>query len=216
MMIGLGGNNGTTLTAGILANKFGYTWETKEGVKSPNWYGSITQSSTIRVGMDANGKDVYVPLKSLVPMINPNDIEIDGWDISSLDLSQAMKRSKVLNIDLQRKLMKHMSEIKPRPSIYIPDFIAANQSYRADNIIKAEKKSEALDQIRKDIRDFKKNKELDQVVVLWTANTERFSEEIEGFNDTSDNLFRSICNNSTEISPSTLFAVASILEGVSF
>jgi myo-inositol-1-phosphate synthase len=95
MMIGLGGNNGTTLTAGILANKFGYTWETKEGVKSPNWYGSITQSSTIRVGMDANGKDVYVPLKSLVPMINPNDIEIDGWDISSLDLSQAMKRSKV-------------------------------------------------------------------------------------------------------------------------
>lgn len=95
MMVGLGGNNGTTLTAGIFANKFGYTWETKVGVKSPNWFGSITQSSTIRVGMDANGKDVYVPLKSLVPMVNPNDIEIDGWDISSMNLGEAMKRSKV-------------------------------------------------------------------------------------------------------------------------
>jgi len=95
MMVGLGGNNGTTLTAGIFANKYGYTWETKSGVKSPNWFGSITQSSTVRVGMDASGRDVYVPLKSLVPMINPNDIEIDGWDISSLDLGQAMKRAEV-------------------------------------------------------------------------------------------------------------------------
>lgn len=107
-----------------------------------------------------------------------------------------------------------MCEIKPRPSLYIPDYIAANQKDRADNVIKTEKKSEALDQIRTDIKDFKKNKKLDQVIVLWTANTERFSDVIEGINDTSDNLLRSICRNESEISPSTLFAVASILEGV--
>lgn len=112
--------------------------------------------------------------------------------------------------------MKKMSEIIPRKSIYIPEFIAANQTSRADNVIEMEKKSEALDQIRTDIRDFKKCKELDQVIVIWTANTERFSEEIEGLNDTSDNLLRSICKNESEISPSTLFAVASILEGVRF
>lgn len=112
--------------------------------------------------------------------------------------------------------MKHMCEIKPRPSIYIPDFIAANQLDRADNIIKNEKKSEVLEQLRNDIREFKECKKLDQVIVLWTANTERFSQEIEGVNDTSDNLLRSICKNESEISPSTLFAVASILEGVRF
>lgn len=112
--------------------------------------------------------------------------------------------------------MKHMSEIKPRPSVYNPDFIAANQSDRADNLINTEKKCEVLDHIRADIRDFKKCKNLDQVIVLWTGNTERFSEEIEGINDTSDNLLGSINKNETEISPSTLFAVASILEGVRF
>lgn len=95
-MIGLGGNNATTLVAGILANKYGYTWETKSGVKTPNWFGSITQSSTVRVGMDSVGKEVYVPLKNLVPMINPNDIEIDGWDISCMDLGQAMQRAEVM------------------------------------------------------------------------------------------------------------------------
>lgn len=122
----------------------------------------------------------------------------------------------MLDIGLQNKLLPHMSKIKPRPSIYSPDFIAANQSARADNVIKTIKKSEALDQIRSDIKDFKTCNNLDQVIVLWTANTERFSDEIEGLNDTSDNLLNSICKNESEISPSTLFAVASILEGVIF
>jgi myo-inositol-1-phosphate synthase len=30
MLVGLGGNNGTTFTAGILANRKGLTWQTKE------------------------------------------------------------------------------------------------------------------------------------------------------------------------------------------
>ena len=32
MLVGLGGNNGSTFTAGILANKKNQTWETKEGM----------------------------------------------------------------------------------------------------------------------------------------------------------------------------------------
>ena len=55
---------------------------------------------------------------------------------------------------------------------------------------------------------------MEKVIVLWTANTERFCEVDEGLNDTSENLLASIKNNEAEVSPSTLFAVASILEGV--
>lgn len=53
-----------------------------------------------------------------------------------------------------------------------------------------------------------------QVIVLWTANTERFCEVAAGLNDTTDSLLQSIRDNSDEVSPSTLFAVASIMEGV--
>ncbi len=53
-----------------------------------------------------------------------------------------------------------------------------------------------------------------QVIVLWTANTERFCDVRRGLNDTSDTLLRSIRTNEEEVSPSTIFAVASILEGV--
>ena len=37
LMIGWGGNNGTTLTAGILANKLNVSWNTKEGLNHPNY-----------------------------------------------------------------------------------------------------------------------------------------------------------------------------------
>ena len=53
------------------------------------------------------------------------------------------------------------------------------------------------------------------MIVLWTANTERFSDVLTGLNDTAENLMRSIKIDASEVAPSTLFAVASILEGVS-
>jgi hypothetical protein len=36
MIVGLGGNNGTTVMAGIIANREGITWRTNKGVQTPN------------------------------------------------------------------------------------------------------------------------------------------------------------------------------------
>lgn len=214
MLVGWGGNNGTTVTGAILANKLGLTWTTKEGVQSSNYFGSLTQASTIRLGSSAEG-DVWVPFHSLLPMVNPNDLLIDGWDISAMSIGDAMKRAEVFEFDLQRQLYPHLAELKPRPSIYYADFIAANQSDRADNVLGGTK-WEQLEQIRADIRDFKAKKQVDKVIVLWTANTERFSEIIEGVNDTADNLLAAIKREESEVAPSTVFAIASILEGCSY
>ena len=56
--------------------------------------------------------------------------------------------------------------------------------------------------------------DLFQVIILWTANTERFCDVSEGLNDTAENLLMSIARNEEEVSPSSIFAVASILEKV--
>jgi myo-inositol-1-phosphate synthase len=155
------------------------------------------------------------PMKNMLPMANPDDIVWGGWDINGMNLGDAMKRSKVLDIDLQKKLYPHMESIKPLPSVYFPDFIAANQSERADNILTGSKQ-EQMEHLRQDIRDFKKTNGLDKVIVLWTANTERFASVEEGVNDTGENLLASIKRSEAEISASTVFAVASILEGSTF
>lgn len=191
MLIGWGGNNGSTLTAGIMANKLDIRWRTKEGEMRPNYFGSVTQSSTVKIGTDVAGRNVFAPLKNLLPMVNPNDLVIGGWDISSLNLAESMRRAQVLDFDLQRNLYSLLSAMHPLPSIYYPDFIAANQSDRADNVLPGNKQDH-LEEIRKNIRDFKANNELDKVIVLWTANTERFSSIETGINDTADNLLQSI------------------------
>ncbi len=173
-------------------------------------------ASTVRLGNDSQtGDAVFTPLHQLLPMVHPSDIVWSGWDINSMNLGDAMRRSRVLDYELQEKLYPHMKDIVPLPSVYFPDFIAANQSDRADNILWGTKQ-EQMERIRQDIVDFKAKHELDKVVVLWTANTERFASVEEGVNDTADNLLASIQRDEPEVSASTIFAVASILEGCTF
>jgi len=218
MLVGLGGNNGTTVTAGILANRQGLTWDTREGPRAANYYGSVVMSSTVKLGTEAKtGREINVPLNDMLPMVHPNDLAIGGWDISGMDLAAAMDRAKVLEPTLKSLVKKQMATIKPLPSIYYPDFIAANQEDRADNVVPGSKASiEHVEHLRKDIRDFKSANELDKVIVLWTANTERYADIISGVNDTADNLMKSIEAGHEEISPSTIFAVACILENAPF
>jgi len=218
MLVGLGGNNGSTVTAGIIANRRGLTWDTREGKRTANYYGSVVMGSTIKLGTDEKtGNDINIPFQELLPMVHPNDMVIGGWDISGLNLAEAMDRAAVLEPTLKQLVHKEMAAIKPLPSIYYPDFIAANQEDRADNLIPGNKASlEHVEHIRKDIRDFKAANNLDKVIVQWTANTERFADIIEGVNDTAENLLKAIEAGHEEVSPSTVFAVASILEKAPF
>lgn len=81
----------------------------------------------------------------------------------------------MLDFELQRQLVPYMKDMAPLPGIYDADFIAANQDTRADNLIKGSRQQQ-LDQLRADIREFQQRTAVDKVVILWTANTERYSD----------------------------------------
>ncbi|XP_060088746.1 inositol-3-phosphate synthase 1 [Heteronotia binoei] len=213
MLVGWGGNNGTTVTAAVLANRLGLSWTTKTGTKKANYYGSLLQASTVSLGTGRSG-EVFIPFRELLPMVHPDDIVFDGWDISGMNLADAMQRAEVLDWSLQQQLRPFLQGLKPRPGIYSPEFIAANQEERADNVLGGTM-AEQVAQIRHDLRDFKNSSGVDKVIVLWTANTERFCEVQPGINDTAAHLLQAIeCDR--EVSPSTLYAVASILEGCAY
>ncbi|CAH2218632.1 jg13602 [Pararge aegeria aegeria] len=180
MLVGWGGNNGSTFTAAVLANRHQLSWNTKNGHMNANWYGSITQASTVRLGLDENGGDVFVAMSKLLPMVHTDDLVIDGWDISPMNLAEAMGRAKVIDFDLQHKLRKEMQTMKPRPAIYDPDFIAANQ--------------------------------IEQFSIILHVSY-RFCEVAVGVHDTGDNLEKALRQNNSEISPSTIFALAAVDEG---
>mmetsp|Transcript_21558 Transcript_21558/g.37002 ORF Transcript_21558/g.37002 Transcript_21558/m.37002 type:complete len:519 (-) Transcript_21558:133-1689(-) len=214
LQVGWGGNNGSTVTAAIVANREKLSWKTRTGEEKANYFGSLTQASTIRIGA-AEGRDIYVPMKNVLPMVEPNDLVLGGWDISKMNLADSLERAKVLEPDLIRQLRPYMETMVPLPAIFDSEFIAANQGQRADNIIPGTKQ-QAVDQVRNDIRDFKTKTGVDKVIVMWTANSERYTTVEAGVNDTADNLLAAIRDGHKEISPSTLYAVASILEGCTF
>ena len=214
MLVGLGGNNGSTVAAGIIANRDKITWETRDGTMESNYFGSITQASTVKIGM-MGGEEVYAPMGKVVPMVNPNDIVLGGWDINKVNLLEAAKRAKVLDVDLVRNVSKQLEKIYPLPGVYDAAFIASNQKDRVNNVIPGNKAAQ-MAQIRKDIQEFKAKNKLDKVIVLWTANTERYSKVEAGLNMTSAEILASIEANTPEVSPSSIYACACILEGIPF
>ena len=214
MFVGLGGNNGTTATVGVLANKKKLKWDTKRGEVKANYHGSLTQCSTTWLGQDDKGNTYVAPFKALLPMVNPDDLVISGWDISKLNMYEATKRAKVLEPTMYNQLKDELEKMVPLPAIFDLSFVAPNQENRADNVIKGTKQ-EQMDEVRKQMKEFKEKNALDTVVVFWTANTERYC-EIKDFHKTADGLLQAIKNNESEISPSTLYAVAAILEKIPY
>jgi myo-inositol-1-phosphate synthase len=154
MLVGWGGNNGATVTAGIIANRHGLVWDTREGRQAANYYGSVVMASTTKLGTDrATGKEVNLPIHEMLPMVHPNDLIIGGWDISAMPLAEAMDRAQVLEPALKKLVWNEMAAMKPLPSVYYPDFIAANQEDRADNVLDGSKACMGhVEKIRQDIR----------------------------------------------------------------
>lgn len=210
MLVGLGGNNGSTFTAGVLANRRQLTWNTKNGEQKANFYGSFTQSATTHCGFrfdEQTGQlqDVHKPIKELLPMANPIDFEISGWDISGLNLYEAAKRAHVLEPTLIEQLREDLEQITPLPAALNPDYIAANQSDRADNVMTGTNR-ELIEKIKEQIREMKAR--TGKVVLLWTANTEMFLlPQINAMDDLETRI-----ETNQQLPASVLYCVAAIEE----
>lgn len=61
-----------------------------------------------------------------MPFVNPNDLVLGGWDISEMNLADALRRAEVLDYNLIEKLTPHMKDLVPLPAVYYKDFIALN------------------------------------------------------------------------------------------
>ena len=167
------GNNGSTLCATILANKNNISWHIKDGIQQPNYISSVLHASTVSTGTKlGTGKEDHVCI-SAIPMVHPNDFVLSGWDISNLLMDKAMDHAHVLNYDLQCQVTPYLALLgRPLPSIYYPDFVAANQEAQVDNLITWMDTQVCLNHIQADMQRFKEENSLDHVIVFWTANTE--------------------------------------------
>jgi myo-inositol-1-phosphate synthase len=214
MLVGLGGNNGSTFLTGILAYKKKLSWNTKNGKKKVEFIASLSQFGSIHIGYDTNNKPHSRLFKDVGDMYDPSELIIGGWDICGDNMYKSVKKAEVIDYDLVEQLKPELENIVPLSSIYNPDFIATNQKQRADNIIYNGCRTRTLvEYINKDIQNFKTTNNLENVIIVWTASTERFH---KGEWKNREELYNAIDNNDPEISPSILFAVAASESGCTF
>jgi myo-inositol-1-phosphate synthase len=211
MIVGLCGNNGSTLTSSLIAHNKKIEWETKDEKYNIDFLGSLYEYGNINIGYH-NNKPFTKLIKDMVPFIKLEQIVVGGWDICEDNLYESCKNNKVINKCLLDQLKNDLEMIKPMKSIYYRNFIAENQSERAKNIKENSSKWDDLKSIINDINTFKQLNDIDKIIVVWSASTEKFTKEWI----CPDELIRDIQYSSSEVSPSIIFAVASLLTGSIF
>jgi len=210
MVVGLAGNNGSSLLAAHILAKQG---------QMPMMLGSLASVGTLPVSQAKPGESpVYSTFRDLVPsLLRPEDVVIGGWDIRKMTMEQAMVNAKVLDRHTIEQVKYEANKIKVLPSCNYPSFVAENQHEMANNCLVGHTASpEHLEQVRLDIRDFKMEHKLDVVVVLYSGSTERYMETCDRVHGSAEGLVRGVQENNPEISPSLIFGIAAMQEGCVF
>ncbi|VWU52000.1 inositol-3-phosphate synthase [Hepatocystis sp. ex Piliocolobus tephrosceles] len=217
LIVGIGGNNATTMLGGICANSKDISYIDTYDIKKPNYLGSVFLSSNLRIGYNKKNKEhSYCPIYKLVELYNPEHIIFGGWDINNMNLKDCLYRNKVFGVDFIEKIKNDLDYV-PLKSVYFKgNFIADNQQLRVNNILVGTNKLEILEKVRNQIKEFKKQNNLNDVIVLWSGNTEKTIPIIEGVNDTFINILGACKNNHVSVSPSIIYALAAILENCPF
>ena len=140
MCVGLGAV-ATTFIAGVLS--------VRKGIAKP--IGSMTQMGTIRLGKRTDGRSPLV--KDFVPLADLNDIVFGGWDIFEDNCYESAKNAGVLEKDLLEQIRPELEAIKPWKAVFDRQYV---KRLDGPNVKKGKNKRDLAEQLREDIRAFKK------------------------------------------------------------
>jgi myo-inositol-1-phosphate synthase len=222
MVVGLGGANGTTMLAGLLANQMNTQWFGPKGEpNTPNYYGCITQ-------LNSRGVHGGVGYRNLSPSLDKrlgdaSMAAVGGWDIRSTPPGDALLEAQILDYDLVRQVRSEMNKVKLFRGLFDPRFIGTSQHETASHVLTeqdARNDSDALKCLRADIRYFKwRNGVVGHTTVIWSASVEPNSElvtQLKTANDLMESIELTEEERGGPLPPSLLYATAALLEGCSF
>src|SRR5438132_5055800 len=165
---------------------------------------------TIRLGRRTESRAPKV--NEFVPLAGLNDLVFTGWDIFEDDMYAAASNAGVLERALLDQVKPFLSSIQPRKAVFDHNYV---KRLDGPNVKKGKNKMDLVEQVRQDIRDFKKSSGASRLVMIWCGSTETFIEQ--GPAHQSVKAFeKALTQNDESIAPSMIYAYASLNEGVPF
>jgi myo-inositol-1-phosphate synthase len=172
--------------------------------------GSLTQMGTVRLGKRTENR---VPtIKEFVPLAKLDDLVFGGWDVFPDDAYEAASKAGVLDAKHLEKAQKFLKGIRPMKAAFDQNYV---KNLQGTHVKKARTKFDLAEQIRDDIRDFKKKSKADRLVMVWCGSTEVFLKPEDVHKDLAS-FEKGMKSNHVAIAPSMLYAYAAISEGVPF
>jgi myo-inositol-1-phosphate synthase len=172
--------------------------------------GSLTQMATIRLGKRTDARTPKI--KEFVPLAELKDLVFGGWDIFADDAYEAAAKAGVLDSKDLEKAKKFLKTIKPMKAAFDQNYV---KLLHGTHVKKGKTKFDLAEQIREDIRNFKKKNKLDRLVMVWCGSTEIFM-KAEAVHKDIASFERAMKENHPAIAPSMLYAYAAISEGVPY
>ena len=201
MVVGLGAVTSTFMTGVLMARK---------GLAKP--VGSMTQYDKIRVGKGDDKK--YLAYSDIVPLAKLDDIEFGAWDVYPADAYRAAVYAEVLKEKDIEPVKDELQKIVPFKAAFDKNFA---KRLDGDNVKDCKTRWDMVEQIREDIRNFKKEHGCSRIVVAWAASTEIYVPVYEPVHGTLAALEKAMKDNDTEhIAPSMCYAYAALAEGAPF
>src|SRR5216117_1960535 len=159
LLVGLGAVSTTTI-AGVFA--------IRKGFAKP--IGSLTQMGTVRLGKRTEGRSPKI--NEVVPLADLHDLVFGGWDIFNEDCYSAAKTAGVLEQSILDKVRPELEQIRPWPAVFDQHYV---KRLSGPNVKKGKNKRDLAEQVMADIQTFKKDNNLDRVVMVWCGSTEIFA-----------------------------------------
>ncbi|MBQ0114611.1 MAG: inositol-3-phosphate synthase [Bacteroidales bacterium] len=201
MVVGLGAVS-TTFMTGVLM--------TRKGLAKP--VGSMTQYDKIRVGRGAEKK--YLPYKDIAPIADLKDIVFAAWDVYPANAYESAINAEVLKEKDINPVKDELMAIKPLKAAFDKNYA---KRLDGDNVKTCKDRWDMMEQVREDIRNFKKESGVDRVVVLWAASTEIYVAPNKDVHYKLADLEKAMKDNDTaNIAPSMCYAYAALREGAPF
>ena len=201
LVVGLGAVTTTFMTGVLMARK---------GLSKP--VGSLVQYDKIRVGKGADKK--YLKFGEIAPIASLDDIVFGSWDVYPENAYESAINAEVLKEKDINPVKDELEAIKPMKAAFDRDYA---KRLEGDNVMVGKTRWEMTEQLREDIRNFKKEHGCERVVVLWAASTEVYvpvHEEIHGTLEALEAAMKA--DDKEHIAPSMCYAYAALTEGAPF
>ncbi|MBX9927577.1 MAG: inositol-3-phosphate synthase [Gemmatimonadaceae bacterium] len=172
--------------------------------------GSLTQMATIRLGKRTDNRAPLI--KDFVPLTKLEDIVFGAWDPIPDDAYTAAKKAGVLEPQHLEPLKDFLSQIKPMPAVFDQKYVTR---LVGTNVKTGKNKRDLAEQLRQDIRDFKKASGCERVVAVWCGSTEIFIKP-SAVHQSLAAFEAAMEADHEDIAPSMLYAWACIMEDVPY